>query len=214
MDLSDFKKAEELARKAIEAAPDQRDSSVYGARGTAAPRLRNYREAGEWFVKALAVTPTEESALRGLAELHLERKEYEKAIDAATRLVKFSPTSPWNHANLLEVYLRAGRLSEAERALAASLSALSSPTGERTLLRQDAEKGVETARQALKISADYEEPSETYPFTPVAEHTLGLAALKKGPNAEAVRLLELAARLRPDRVSIREDLQRARGRLK
>jgi tetratricopeptide (TPR) repeat protein len=74
----------------------------------------------------------------------------------------------------------------------------------------DIDRGVEAARQALKIPADYEEPSETYPFTPVAEHSLGLAALKKGTTSEAVKLLEVAARLRPDRASIGEDLQRAR----
>jgi hypothetical protein len=40
-----------------------------------------------------------------------------------------------------------------------------------------------------------------------AEHTLGLAYLKRGRRDEAVRWLEKAAEVRPDRESIREHLE-------
>jgi tetratricopeptide (TPR) repeat protein len=360
-DLAQYKKVEEFARKAIEAAPDQPDASVYALRGLAALKLKNYREAEEWFRKALAITPTEEGAMSGLAELYLELKENEKAVDQATRLVKSSPTNVWHHAVRVEVDIGVGQISQAERALASSLSAFPSTTSKRSLLTQagrayfragrydsarqafdravlldpesrdadlyegmgwlaarqgnndearrsfakglaalprhdgnlrglatiellardypaaekrmrdqldqgparlasyrllgsilaeegkfaeaeklaqkavaldasrasynllawilvagglDIDRGVEAARQALKIPSDPDEPSATHPFTPVAEHTLGLAAIKKGSKAEAVKLLEVAARLRPDRASIREDLERARRSLK
>jgi tetratricopeptide (TPR) repeat protein len=51
------------------------------------------------------------------------------------------------------------------------------------------------------------------PFTPSVEHCLGLAHLKRGRTGEAVAMLEEAARLRPDRKRILEDLKRAKNLL-
>jgi hypothetical protein len=51
------------------------------------------------------------------------------------------------------------------------------------------------------------------PFVASPEHCLGLAAVKRGEVESGIALLEEAARLRPERVRIREDLQKARALL-
>jgi Flp pilus assembly protein TadD len=48
---------------------------------------------------------------------------------------------------------------------------------------------------------------------PSLEQTLGVAAIKRRDYKSAVRYLEEAARLRPDRPSIQEDLNGARRSL-
>ena len=154
--------------------------------------------------------------LRGLATIELLARDYPAAEKRMRDQLAQGPARLVSYRLLGSILAEEGKFAEAER-LAQKVVALDASRASHNLLAWilvagglDIDRGVETARQAPKIPANYEEPSETYPFTPVAEHTLGLAALKKGSNAEAVKLLEAAARLRPDRESIREDLEHAR----
>ena len=71
----------------------------------------------------------------------------------------------------------------------------------------DVERGIETARRALDTFISPWDAKLARPYEPPAEHTLGLAHLKRGRRDEAVRWLDKAAEVRPDRSSIREHLE-------
>jgi tetratricopeptide (TPR) repeat protein len=77
----------------------------------------------------------------------------------------------------------------------------------------DVTGGFEIAHHAREAPDDFYRASRTYPFTPSAEHALGLGHLKQGRYEEAVRYLEQAATRRPDRPSIQEHLRQARTHL-
>ena len=74
----------------------------------------------------------------------------------------------------------------------------------------DIDEGIRVAELALTLPADPFRENTVLPVVPSAEHALGLAQLRRGEYIAAIKTLEHAAELRPDRESIREDLSEAR----
>jgi Flp pilus assembly protein TadD len=72
------------------------------------------------------------------------------------------------------------------------------------------DEGIELAgrAQAREKESLWSEP--TLPFLPSPEHCLGLAEIRRGRVEAGVIRLEEAARLRPDRSRIQQDIERAR----
>ena len=87
----------------------------------------------------------------------------------------------------------------------------------------DIDRGIREARQALELL----DPHFTHmygqlrpgiekrvsPWWPPAEHSLGLAYLKKKDARSAVEYLQRAAVISPERESVQRDLERARALL-
>jgi tetratricopeptide (TPR) repeat protein len=76
----------------------------------------------------------------------------------------------------------------------------------------DVDQGLALAEKARTLPGHWSEPVilEARPWAPSLEHALGLAHLKQGRPAEAIPLLEEAARLQPNRKLVREHLEQAR----
>jgi tetratricopeptide (TPR) repeat protein len=77
----------------------------------------------------------------------------------------------------------------------------------------DIERGMQEARVALALPMSASEIGPKLPFWPLADHSVGLAYLKKGQPELAVPHLRRATELLPARMSARADLQRAESEL-
>ena len=114
------------------------------------------------------------------------------------------------NATLGVIYLRQGRLEEAEAALRAELEGASRPTSRRGRhlaivldSLQRPEEALPLLRGVLKAKPDLSD----------ARYLLGKILLAQGAAAEAVEQLEAAARLAPEDPNIRYQLGRAYQKL-
>jgi len=214
----------ENARAAFDRAhlldPGGKDADVLASRGWIL-LLQGQREKAERAFRAgVEAMPRHDGNLRGLATSALLKGQDAAAEKMARDVLAQGPAKVSMHRLLASVLADEGQFAEAEKSARQAVSMDASRASLDLLAwilvagNLDVEGGIASARDALKVAPDYWDAWERFPFTPVAEHTLGLAALKKGSNREAVKLLEEAARLRPDRTSIREDLQKARAGMK
>jgi len=76
----------------------------------------------------------------------------------------------------------------------------------------DVDEGRALAEKARTLPVHWTHPVNlrSEPFFPTLQHSLGLAYLKQGRSAEAIPLLEEAARLQPRRTLVQEHLDQAR----
>ena len=77
----------------------------------------------------------------------------------------------------------------------------------------DVDEGVALAEKALGLRESPHASAYVEHYVAPPQHGLGLAYLKRGEYDRAVGMLRTAAAERPDRPSIRQDLERAREKL-
>ena len=146
----------------------------------------NYPEAHKAILAAIAERDdvADQFILQGRIELALDRPD--NAFGAYSRVLELDPSSQEALQFVAEYYLRAGMLSEAEKAADSSLSL--DPRAMRPLLikgmialsRRDPAKALDFAEQLLKIN-----PSDTQGLILKAR-----AIAKSGDHAAALKLLE------------------------
>jgi len=139
-------------------------------------------EAEQRLAERQETAPVASHSLRWLALTRAEQGRWEEAVGPARQATGMNPSAE-NFTQLAWI-LVAGDL--------------------------DVEEGLILARRAIENRSPwYPEIYARFPFTPSAEHTVGLALVKRGEVREGIAMLEEASQLRPDRPRIREDLQRA-----
>jgi len=139
-------------------------------------------DAERRLIERQETAPVASHSLRWLALTRAEQGRWEDAVGPARRAAEMNPGA----ANLTQLtwILVAGEL--------------------------DVDEGLALARQVIESRNPWHpDYTATFPFTPSAEHAVGLALVKRGEVREGIAMLEEAARLRPDRAGIRADLQRA-----
>ena len=115
-------------------------ASVSAKAGWSALRGGDDREAETAFHRALAADPRQASALRGLAEIHFDRGEYQRALDYATKACRAAPRDPRAHMQHGDVAFKVLHYDEARRAYERA-QALGDPDAARALARLAALQG-------------------------------------------------------------------------
>jgi tetratricopeptide (TPR) repeat protein len=174
-------------------------------------RARSVLESG------LQAEPTSLELRAGLAVLQLLEGDAAGAEAAARELLEITP-----HRFFIQMVAYAlseqGKYGEAltwaERAREMSPSRVTTTLVAWILIRGnlDVDRGIDLALAAQQITPGFRDRPDTFTFVPSPEHCLGLAYLKRGDFDRAEQMLTRAAQLRPDRVQIREDLQKAKAR--
>ena len=188
-------------------------------------RSGDLEAAEEYFRVASESQPGHIQPKIGIAAVHLARIQPAEAERICLEMLKGRVEAPvlrWLSIALAEQ----GRFEEAESAARRAASMHPSPVNKTHLAWAliagdgDLEEGTRLATEALEIYAGmfkgetlFRQRHLELEFVPSPEHCLGLAAVKKGEIEKGIALLEEAAELRPDRLRIREDLQKARALL-
>jgi tetratricopeptide (TPR) repeat protein len=107
-------------KKAAELAPG--DWRLQVQLGNEANRLGNYAEAQPDLDRAATIKPDLAIVHNGLAYAHAGQKQWDEAIAAAQKQVELLPKEPNPQDTLGEIYLRAGKFDEAEKAFQAALA--------------------------------------------------------------------------------------------
>ena len=142
----------------------------------------DHRSATQLLETLLDRGPKHSELFRLMAYTLADTGRFEEAVGYARRALEMDPGRR-NHA-LLAWVLVAGDL--------------------------DVEEGAELAERAMGIPGPLLNQASTFPFMPPPEHALGLAYLKDGDHERALRMLDQAAVVRPDRLSIVRHRDRAR----
>lgn len=85
-------------------AVDGRNPDVYALLGSVAVYRDSFEVATDYFMRALALEPGHEQALRGLVQLRLDQGRFEDAEKVARDLLQANPTNAGRHALLAYVY--------------------------------------------------------------------------------------------------------------
>jgi tetratricopeptide (TPR) repeat protein len=216
--------AESLLDRAEALDPEARDAGWLMARAWLFGLRGQYAEAEDALRKALAVGPSERwhedhaSMKRMLAATLLGRGRHAEAERILREQLEAGPVHSSAYRQLGLVLAEQGRFDEA-RPLAEKAVSMNPNYDATNVLawilvagKLDIDAGIETALRALSLPMrTYFYPSPQDPYVPCPEHTLGRAYLELGERDKAVEYLETALDKRPNRPSIREDLQRARG---
>jgi tetratricopeptide (TPR) repeat protein len=140
--------------------------------------------AEEKFRELLESGPQTASAAKDLGVMLAELERYDEAAELARRAIDMSPQQ--STYALLAWALVAGGI--------------------------DLDEGERLARKALEIVPSVNDRMVVgLPYQPVAEEALGLALLERGQRDEAIKMLEKAAEISPNRHSIQQNLEQARA---
>jgi len=90
--LNDFAKAEPIAKKMIEAKPD--DPAMYQALGKLYADQGRFDEAEEQFKKSVSVKPNDPQVYQALATFYNDRGRFEDSMAALAERTKFEPNNP------------------------------------------------------------------------------------------------------------------------
>jgi Flp pilus assembly protein TadD len=175
-------------------------------------------QASDTFRKVLDKNPRHPMALQGLTIVRLLEGEVGEAQRLIGEMRTYGP-----HASVIDelqtyVLMAQGRPEEA-RALAEELLVKSPIAPMKELLAWtlvagdlDLEGGVRLATEAMeeRIGVPFD-PYRGLGFRAPAQHTLGLARLKRGAAGEALKHLQKAAELSPHRPSLQQHLQQAQA---
>jgi Flp pilus assembly protein TadD len=213
----DVAKAEEAFREAI--ALDAGNSWAQTGAGWCLLRAGMPDEAEAVFRKAQESQPGHSQPRIGIAAAEIARgrpADAERTLAEQLERQENVQAVRWMSVALAEQ----GRWEEAER-FARRAVAMSPSPGSLTQLAwvlidgdRGGEEGEELARRALAETRSYFQGRYQWlAFVPSPGHCLGLAAVKRGQVQEGIARLEEAARERPERGRIREDLERAKALL-
>jgi tetratricopeptide (TPR) repeat protein len=182
--------AESIAREQLKLAESGSMSSIVDAEtwlGSIKLLQGKYKEAEKLNARALALDSLGSTSNRRMGYIYAAQGRFNEAESRVRKAIAADSTD-WRNTNLMAWILVAGEL-DIEGGMANALKTIERRTdGAITLTRRD-------------------------PNLPLAEHSLGLAHLKRGRYQEAVEHLEQAAALVPDRQAIHDDLEQARKEL-
>ena len=148
---------------------------------------KDYQYAEKHSRQAFALDTTQSQAIRGLGYLATVQEKWSEAEKRAWQAL--GRDSSFANYNLTAWVLVAGNI--------------------------DLDRGIAFAEKILASKPkNWGQTVATFPYFAIPEHTLGLAYLKKDELEKAVLYLEQAAAFAPQRQAIREDLQRAREKLR
>jgi tetratricopeptide (TPR) repeat protein len=178
------------------------EPSVQFAYGLALVRSRRAAEAEKVLAGLLAQQgdSAELSVLLGQAQTG--QGKYDVAIESLQRALRLNAAVAEANATLGTVYLRQGRLAEAEAALRAELASL--PTDVRSL--QSLAEVLDSAKRPEEAVPLLRDVLRSRPESAEAHSLLGAILLAQGATAEAVEHLETAARLIPEDAGIHDRL--------
>jgi serine/threonine protein kinase/tetratricopeptide (TPR) repeat protein len=173
-------------------------------------------EAQSLFRRALSVRAGQSPAVVGLATIPLLQNRPAEAERILRERRDTTPLSARYHRWLALALAEQERYEDAEpyarRAVQMNDSSENLTALAWVLIAGDlgVDEGIELAgrAQAREKESLWSEP--TLPFLPSPEHCLGLAEIRRGRVEAGVIRLEEAARLRPDRPRIQQDIERAR----
>jgi tetratricopeptide (TPR) repeat protein/TolB-like protein len=209
-------RAATLARRAVEMDPLIRDPWLRSPLLQALLREERYDEAEDLLRRELEVRPRDLTLLATRAQIGLRRGDLQAAEAEVRDLLSDGPASAWLSTLLATVLSEEGRFADAETP-ARRAFAMNPDRSRHALLAWilvagdlDQEEGVRLAEAALEMPESPTAAADRPPYEPSPEHALGLAYLQQGRHGEAVKLLERAAALQPDRTLIREHLAEAR----
>jgi tetratricopeptide (TPR) repeat protein len=138
-------------------------------------------ESERWIQEALDAGPNHIVAIQVRARIESARGNWGKALEYAEQSVAMDSTRA--SKELLSWVLVAGNL--------------------------DIDRGIRVALDARQLPIPFTDIERKLPYRENAEHTLGLAYLKKGSTRQAVDHLRRAIAEQPNRASLQTDLQRA-----
>ena len=144
-----------------------------------------------------------------LGQAHAQQGDYEAAIQSPQRALELKPDVAEANATPGVIYLKQGRLSEAEAALRAELkghpadvtAGHTSPPS--STVRESRRRPLAILRTVLKAKPDFAD----------ARHLVGKVLLSQGAGAEAAEHLEAAARLAPEDANVHYQLGQAYQKL-
>ncbi len=210
-------RAEASFRRGMALDPEVDPKGLTGL-GFVALRQGELVQASDTFRNVLDRNPRHPSALQGLTIVRLLEGEVGEAQRLIGEMRNYGPLVPLIDELQTYVLLAQGRPEEA-RALAEELLAKNPLPSTKELLAWtlvagdlDLEGGVLLATEALEEQMDVPfDPHRGLGFRAPAQHTLGLARLKRGDAGEAVKHLQKAAELSPHRPSLQQHLRQAQA---
>ena len=160
--------------------------AVHSSLGSIGILLNDYNYAEKHFRNALTIDSTHTQAIRGMGYLFAVQENWAEADKYALQALALD--SSFANYNLAGWVLVSGEI--------------------------DLDRGIAFAEKALNSKPEnWAHGADVYSYLAIPEHTIGLAYLKKDEYEKAVQYLEQAAAFAPQRQAIRDDLQRARGKL-
>jgi len=82
--------------------------------------IQEFKEAAEYFDKAIALDDKFDTAYNALAEAYNKMGELDKAIDTVKKQIEINPNDPIAHTALSRLYVQKGMIEDAEREMAIS----------------------------------------------------------------------------------------------
>jgi tetratricopeptide (TPR) repeat protein len=217
-DARDFSRAEQIARRAVELAPDSPSMQAFYRLGRALSLQGRLDESEEVHERALEHYPYDDLNRIGRARVELLRGDPAAAERTAREILSNGPSGT---ANLLLVYTLSEQGRYDAAAKVAREIASRDPRRESqaalawTLVagELDLDEGVALAERALGLRESPHASAYVESYVAPPRHSLGLAYLKRGDYERAAAMLSTATSENPERASIRRHLEQARAKL-
>jgi len=213
-----FDDAEAEVRSALDVMPETAAPDLQARLGLILMLRGEHDEARAVLESGLERTPADAGLAVVRAANELARGDAAAAERRLRALLSTGPDEARAHRLLAYALAEQGRYGEAEPHARRQFAMDPSRDGHVALAwvliagDLDREAGLELAERATERAEIPYAVASRLPFVPPIEECLGRAYLEQGRYAEAVRLLQAAQSLRPDRPSIRSGLERARAR--
>jgi len=215
----EFARAEELARHGSGQGEHGKSADSAHTLGAALAYQGKLDLARSVLTAALRNDPNDVDLQARMAELEFLEGRPRQAETQLRAMLERGPAHRGIRSGLAIVLSELGEYAEAEQQARKALAMDPAGSTSRTILawvliagNRGLDEGLRLAEEAREKGPDFDGPPPVS-FIPSPEHCIGLAHLKRGEYREAARVLEEAAKLRPDRRRIRDDLAEARARL-
>jgi len=212
---SDTARAKNLFDEAETLDMHKRDPAAYTSRGWSQVLEGDFDKAQQTFAAGLEVGYQHGTLRYGMAAIDYLIGEHDRAEQWVKEAIQEGPVHVRMNRFLARIESARGNWKKAQEYAEISV-AMDSTRSSQELLSWvlvsgdlDIDRGIEIAQRAQEMPIRFTDIERRLPFRENADHTLGLAYLKKGATRKALNHLRKALADQPNRQFLQDDLQRA-----